>query len=96
VAYAPGPDAISITGPEVNFDWLEGNATTIGETQTRLATRGNRQHSSAAGTFEDDDELPPGFFSIYMVKMPCVLRQPVDAMRLRNTPEQTLDDVEGF
>jgi hypothetical protein len=96
VAYAPGPDAVSIARLEVNFDWLEGSATAISETDTRLATLGDRQHSSAVGTIEDDDELPPGFFSVNVVKMSRASRKPVDAMRLRLTLKETMHDEEGF
>jgi hypothetical protein len=96
VAHAPGPDAISIARLEVNFDRLEGDAPAISETNTRLATLGDRQHSSAASAIEDDDELPPSFFSVNVVKMPCAPRKPVDAMRLRNTPDHIMHDVNGF
>jgi hypothetical protein len=64
MAHAPRPDAISIARLKVNFDRLEGHATAIRETNTRLATSGDRKHSSAVGTIEKDDELPPRVFSV--------------------------------
>jgi hypothetical protein len=86
---APGPEAIGVSRLELNFERLDWRATTIRKTNTRLATSGDRKHSPAASALENDDELPPGAISVYVVKMSRAFRKPVNAMRLGNTPQQT-------
>ncbi|HMH05879.1 MAG TPA: hypothetical protein VK579_04275 [Terriglobales bacterium] len=96
MAYAPGPDPVSVARIKVNFDRLVWHTTAIIETTTKLATSGDRQHSSSARAIENDDELPPGFVSVYVVKMLRACRKPVDAVRLGITPEQTAHDAQRY
>jgi hypothetical protein len=95
MAHAPRPDAISIARLEVNFDGLGWVAATIRETNTGLATLGDRKYSSAGSSIKDDDELPPEFASVYVVKMSRAFREPVDTVRLGITPEQATHEAQG-